>query len=208
MRIKIIILVLGSLLLSCSSSKPIQEVISIKQIETDYPVIIRGDIDKNEIFSINFHFAFKYKNESSIKRKISIIDYYYCKDHGKSYTNAFGGWGGIKMYEHKNDSLIRIDSYYKNKPINFSEDQEFVVYTSHEVDTALIFQSELRPYLEQIKARGTTHGKDTLSIGTFNEFKKKHPKLTKILLGGDSIDFRILNSENQMDTLIVLPIRY
>ncbi|WP_165024384.1 hypothetical protein [Dysgonomonas sp. ZJ279] len=197
--------------ISCAQ-KPIRNSYSIKQISSDYPVIIRADIYDNQVFRIQFPLVFEYTKSPLDKGRITSINYYYSKDHGKSYLDEISSnWlSRIWIYQIIDDKLVdkrlgaseEISQTEKFFPI------EILGYTSHLVDTTKKTQDILRPYLEQIKARGVTQGKDTLSIGTFNEFKKMHPELTKILLEGDSISFNIFNNENQMDTLIVLPIRY
>lgn len=100
-----------------------------------------------------------------------------------------GGWtGGIKVYEQVNDSLIRIGANYENKPMQPSADQIFVVYTNHPINTDdSEVQTLFKPYLDRMKMRDD-QTKDTLSIGTFQEFKKHHPELTENLLKGDSIN--------------------
>jgi hypothetical protein len=157
-------------------------------------------MENNDIYKIDFPLVFEYKNYSSMKMKMGRVNYYYCDDLGR--------WNGVKVYEYIGDSLVRIGSYYENVPISKSEIQKFVIYTNHPIDTMNQIQSELKPYLEKMKARGTTQGKDTLSIGTFKEFKERHPALVKTLLEGDSIGFTISDIENKVDTFIALPIKY
>ncbi|WP_165024388.1 hypothetical protein [Dysgonomonas sp. ZJ279] len=209
MRIKISILVIVSLFLSCNSSKSKLEGVQIQQINSDYPVIVRVDMTNNKIFRIEFPFEFEFTNLSKIKRRISAVDYFYNKNNQR---NTDGSWNSsIWVYQINNENLIDrgVGGSSSDIPsICDPNSQRILVYPSHLIDTTQTTQEILRSYLKQIKARGITQEKDTLSIGTFNEFKKMHPELTKILLEGDSISFNISNNENQMDTLIVLPIRY
>lgn len=204
---KLIAFILLNSLFSCNASKSLQEVVFIEQTDSDFPVLIRGNLDKDKIFSINFPLAFKYQNKSSIKKKISRVNYYKSE---KLDTFDSGYWeGGIILYEDKNGVAQRIDSHFSNiNPIKNDDSQNIVIYTKHDVGELIVIQSELKSYLEKIKERGIIHGKDTLSISTFKEFKEKHPDLIKMLLEGDSIRFRVSDIDNKSDTLIVLPIRY
>jgi len=213
MGTKILMLVIADLLFSCSSSKPVREAVSIEQVETNYPVIVRGDLDKNRIFSVNIPLAFKYTNESSTKRKVNSVRFYNCETSG---TNNGNYWkGGLIIYENRNNTLERINSHFSNtNAIGASESQEFVAYTNHTFDSTQDVQLELKPYLDLIKKRGTVSAKDTLSVGTFDEFKKTHPELIKVLLEGDSISFGIVHDpksikyDEQNDIYINLSIEF
>ncbi|NDV65219.1 hypothetical protein [Bacteroides sp. 224] len=210
MKIKLILFSIICLLSSCRFTKSLSETVFVEQTYSKYPVIIRADLDDNKVFSVNFPFVFKFKNSSPVKRKIYSINYYYCKECRKQYMVARGNWNAASLlYEKIKDSLVRIKPHYKNyRAIAAPEIQEIIVYPSHEIDQSDIVQSELKEYVEQMKKRGKIQGKDTLSIGSFSEFKEKHPELTKTLLEGDSIKFKISGTDNKMDTLVVLPIKY
>lgn len=62
----------------------------------------------------------------------------------------------------------------------------FVFHTGHSIRYEdSILQSVFRPFISQIK----NTGKDTLHIGTIQEFKKKYPEIINLLLQDDSVQF-------------------
>ncbi|WP_165024385.1 hypothetical protein [Dysgonomonas sp. ZJ279] len=213
MRTKIIILILGSLLLSCSSSKPIQETVKIEQVETDLPIIIRGDTANNRVFNIQFPFSFKANNYSHKTVYINYIHYYFCNDYGKTYLGEYGaGWlANFFVYQYKKDGNLILQSAPLKMGINKSQHLEFIVEPSYDIDTTTKTQVALRPYIEQMKVLRVKK----IAIGTYKEFREKHPELAETLLKGDSVSFVIfkdLDKNNAYDesnsVLISQPIKY
>ena len=180
----------------------------IKQIEADFPVIIKVSVDPDLIFGISFPLLFEYKDNFSNERSLSWITYYY-----KNIRGGRGGWvSNFRAYQNSSNGLIKIGT----RPDIHSEilkgKVEILIYTDHRIDTSLITQTELEPYLVRIKQRGLYKGTDTLSVGTFKEFNERHPELVNVLLKGDSIRFGIMgmgiNYRLELDTLVILPIDY
>ena len=207
MKVKLFILLTAGLLLLGGSAKSLKESVSIRQIETDFPVIVMGSIETERIFGISFPLAFEHKDKFFEKRNMNRINYYY----RRLYGGVGSGWGTfISAYQVVFGRQERIRSITSIDLIE--NESQIIVYTRHRLDTAKIIQTELRPYLEQIIQRGLqgTDGVDTLSVGTFREFRERHPELVKNLLRGDSIEFQLLGRDNrtELDTWITLPIKF
>jgi hypothetical protein len=215
MKRKLFILLFAGYLLSCGSTKSIKESVSIIQIETDFPVIVRVDIVGNDVFGIDFPLAFEYNDRFFDRRKMDRVDYYYCREYGKSSITraSTGGWNAtLAVYQVVKDNLVNITNAPELRGGGLTKGEpKILAYTWHRFYTSNEpIQAELRPYLEQIKQRGTTQDRDTLSVGTFREFQERHPELVKTLLEGDSIMFQLLGRDNraELDTTFVLPIRF
>ena len=72
--------------------------------------------------------------------------------------------------------------------IDSLSNENFVFHTGHSIRYEdSILQSVFRPFISQFK----NTGKDTLHIGTIQEFKKKYPEIINLLLQDDSIQFWI-----------------
>ncbi|MDR1120226.1 MAG: hypothetical protein LBM08_04845 [Dysgonamonadaceae bacterium] len=81
--------------------------------------------------------------------------------------------------------------------------------SSHDISSSSAVQSLFKLYLERMET--LTGSGDTLFIGTFDEFRKNQPELTKMLLEGDSICFDICKGSGGLKnyaTTVYLPIKY
>jgi hypothetical protein len=195
---------------ACSVEKSVQ----IRQIDTELPVLIRYNAEKNKIFKIRFPFSFEYSHSFLLRRlRVEGVEYYYCNKFGKSYLRYSGGWRPhVSVYQKDGVHLTDrgVEGRKNAKPV-FSrfQSQELIAYTVHDIDTSATVQSLFKPYLERMETlRG---GGDTLFIGTFDEFRKSQPELTKMLLEGDSIRFGIYKGNGgfgNYTTTVYLPIKY
>ena len=115
------------------------------------------------------------------------ISYYY-KDikYALSYEQ---GWNyNLLVNKEKNGELLT--PYRRGRIVIDSLSNEiFVFHTGHSIRYEdSILQSVFRPFISQIK----NTGKDTLHIGTIQEFKKKYPEIINLLLQDDSVQFILL----------------
>ena len=112
---------------------------------------------------------------------------YYYKDikYALSYEQ---GWNyNLLVNKEKNGELLT--PYRRGRIVIDSLSNEiFVFHTGHSIRYEdSILQSVFRPFISQIK----NTGKDTLHIGTIQEFKKKYPEIINLLLQDDSVQFWI-----------------
>jgi hypothetical protein len=195
---------------ACSVEKSVQ----IRQTDTELPVLIRYNAKDSDVFKIRFPFSFEYSHSFLLRRlRVEGVMYNYCREFGKSYLGYSGGWSPLVSIYQK-DGIRLIDRGIwgrKNvKPV-FSrfQSQELIAYTIHDIDTSAAVQSLFKPYLERMET--LTGSGDTLFIGTFDEFRKSQPELTKMLLEGDSIRFYIYKGGGgygNSATTVYLPIKY
>ena len=158
----------------------------VEQIESNFPIVIRYDSIKDYIFRIQFPLMFKVCNMSNNSKHMGHISYYY-KDikYALSYEQ---GWNyNLLINKEKNGELLT--PYRRGRiVIDSLSNENFVFHTGHSIRYEdSILQSVFRPFISQIK----NTGKDTLHIGTIQEFKKKYPEIINLLLQDDSIQFWI-----------------
>jgi hypothetical protein len=202
------------LALCCMFACSVEKSVQIRQINTELPVIIRYNTKTNRIFKIRFPFSFEYTHSFLLRRlRVEGVVYYYYREFGKSWSEYSGDWSpNVSVYQKDGVHLIDrgIGGRKNAKPvISRFQLQELIAYTVHDIDTSAAVQSFFKPYLER---RETLEGSgDTLFIGTFDEFRKSQPELTKMLLEGDSICFDIYKGDGGLEnyaTTVYLPIKY
>ena len=159
---------------SCSTNRHIDDLVQIEQINSNYPVILRGDIEKNEIFALKFMFAYKIRKKSS--KKIDL------KRDCNYYSKRRGNWrGGNFAYLNKNGELSNDTEY-----LDYNYKEYYVGYQYGYLDSDTLTQRIFQPYMEKTKQEN----KDTLHIESIQELKKINPELINGFLQGDSIRFR------------------
>lgn len=144
----------------------------VEQIESNFPIVIRYDSIKDYIFRIQFPLMFKVCNMSNNSKQMGHISYYY-KDikYALSYEQ---GWNyNLLINKEKNGELLT--PYRRGRiVIDSLSNENFVFHTGHSIRYEdSILQSVFRPFISQFK----NTGKDTLHIGTIQEFKKNILKL-------------------------------
>lgn len=162
------------------------DIVTVKQVESDLPVIIRYDSIKNYIFRIQFPLVFKICNMSDDKKQMGHIAYYYKNiEYALSYEQ---GWN-YNVLIHRMEKGELLSPYQKGRiMIDSLETENLVFQTGHSIryeDTAL--QTVFGSFIPIMKESG----KDTLHIGTIRALKEKYPEMTETLLGNDSIQFWI-----------------
>ena len=158
----------------------------VEQIESNFPIVIRYDSIKDYIFRIQFPLMFKVCNMSNNSKQMGHISYYY-KDikYALSYEQ---GWN-YNLLINKEKNGEHLTPYRRGRiVIDSLSNENFVFHTGHSIRYEdSILQSVFRPFISQFK----NTGKDTLHIGTIQEFKKKYPEIINLLLQDDSIQFWI-----------------
>lgn len=173
----IFVFVLLAIVLNC---KTVKESVKITQIEVKQPVLLKKMMDSEKTLSINIPIKFNIYNSSLKEKCFYGIEYLF--EEGKHRRVRI-------LVENKKKKLIKLSSS-KEKCISPYEEQDFVVYTPNfYIDTIQLMQSNLKPYLDKMKF----YKNDTISLGLFKEFKKKHFELIKGLFDKDSIQINFIN---------------
>ena len=181
-RIKILIFIIT--FYGCKSTKTD---IKVSQIKTDYPVILKYNKNYNKFSRIKIPLKLKIYNDSNQQYSFASIRY--------EYNSKLGGIIET-VYEEINKKLKEIKNNQR-KYIDSKESKEFIIYTSHRLDSSNIFQQNFKAYRTQNK------NIETLNIGTINNFKLNNEKLLKLLTQNDSI---FINSWKSKD--ITIPIKW
>lgn len=190
-------LFMSSMVFTCGNTK---RDIAINQSEaTDYPVIIgtyKDDLAKNYIGYIRIPNKIEIKNTSYVNQYLNKI-YYYCNSSFVRRKDAY-----LQLYTIGKDSLIPT-SNYKRRIVRGKERLDYLYYVSHHLDTVKTIQHHFKPYLKQM----ILEDKDTLHIGSFSQFKKKHQVLLNQLTENDTISVRFQtgHSKKTYKQKVVIP---
>ncbi|WP_062060455.1 hypothetical protein [Aquimarina longa] len=175
--------------IACNGSK---KVISIKQNTNNYPLIIKLSKKHEKIFRIKIPIELELKNNSTRKKDFVTINYEY------------GSNKGIMEYLYKktNKKLIEIKNN-KKKSIRSGSFDNYIMYSSHKLDSTKSTQQQFKPYVEKM----LLENKDTLHIGTVTVFKQKHAELFEKLTKNDSISIQFLDGK-KLGERITVPVEW
>nr|WP_320117752.1 hypothetical protein [uncultured Marinifilum sp.] len=193
--LKSLVFGISLLLINCES---IQNTITINHSNTYFPIIVRMTKEDNSIIGIRFPNKITVENKSLFKESFVKIEYRYKNiPLERNY--------GIGLFEQENGKLIKT-SNNKKKTISSKGSIEFVYYTRHFVDSTKSIQLQFKPYIDKM----VRLGKDTLHIGTVDEFKQTHKELFESLTKNDSISIRFLDSstESGLGERIAVPVKW
>ncbi|WP_417237124.1 hypothetical protein [Bizionia paragorgiae] len=120
------------------------------------------------------------------------------------YSDSISKWRnlGIELYKTNNQKLKRV-SNNQRKTIPPKGSLEYVYYTRHFLDSSKLIQQQFKPYINRM----LLENKDTLHIGTLNQFKKHHKELFEELTKNDSISIRISDDKKSVNRKI-FPVEY
>jgi hypothetical protein len=164
--------------------KSVNHKIDITQKEVNQEIIIRSaSDDKNRIITIQFPNEIILSNNSSKNCDLLTINYKYNNIPSNRNLN-------LGLYINKNDELIRVRNN-KKKILPSKKDLNFIFYSRHFVDSTKATQQQFTPYIAKMLAEN----KDTLHIGTVQEFKQKHKALFERLTKNDSISIQFLDGK-------------
>ncbi|PID68991.1 MAG: hypothetical protein CR968_00205 [Flavobacteriia bacterium] len=185
---RVLIFILLILLSGCSNTKKIVTLDS-----TDLPVIIRFNTKYNFIYRVNLPVLVKLENNTPQTEYFLKIDY--------SYSPSSEGLGE-DLYEIVDDNLVIIKNNSKKRLSSF-KNKRYIVYSWYRLDTTKTTQQQFKPYIAKMLAEN----KDTLHIGTVEEFKQKHKELFEKLTKNDSISIQFLDGK-KLGERITVPVTW
>lgn len=161
------------LLMGCASK---DNMVIVRQIENDNPVVLRINEERERIFSLKYPLSFEFKKNNRGEIYYFEASYFanneeLCPGTGESHLKASD-----------------IDDYLA---YGFKRFDGGVLYTIERNDT---IQKELSDYLKRMNAEK----KDTLQIPV-KSFKEKHGKLIEDWFEGDSIILHFHNHKKWID---------
>lgn len=188
---KKIILIFSALCLLLTCCKNQSGILDINQtLDNNNEVVLRYSDKTKTIWAINIPFKFELSNNSSSTEKFTTCAYVYNNQLGRH----------SKLYLSDDGVLVR-NNPNNTKTIENGEQQTYVIYSQHIIDTLASDIIVFKPYLDRIKNKD----QDTLLVGTLEQFKKKHPKFIKYLIEGDSLDFEFLTPDNNFKKPLKYP---
>ena len=161
------------LLMGCSSK---DNMVIVRQIENDNPVVLRINEERERIFSLKYPLSFEFKK--NIRGEI----YYFEASYFANNEELCPGTGESHLKASDNDDYLAY---------GFKRFDGGVLYTIERNDT---IQKELSDYLKRMNAEK----KDTLQIPV-KSFKEKHGKLIEDWFEGDSIILHFHNHKKWID---------
>ncbi len=176
--------------------KSIDNNITITQKEASQEIILRTAKDvKNYVIRIQFPKEIIISNNSLYT--FDILSLHYMYNNIPSNRNL-----DLGLYITENDTLKMIMNN-KSKLIFPKKELRFIIYSRHFVDDTKSIQEEFKPYIQKMLAQN----KDTLHIGTVQEFKKKHKKLFELFTKNDSLSIQFLE-KYKFGELITIPLKW
>lgn len=172
-----------------SGCKSANNDIQINQINTDYPVVLKYSKKYDKFSRLKIPLKLKIYNNSFSQYSFASIRY--------EYNSAFGGITE-NIYVEKNENLKKIKNN-KRKSIISKQSQEYIIYTSHRLDSSKKIQDKFKSYIHLFENKNI----DTLNIGTINEFKLNNKDLIKLLTKNDSV---FINTWKGKD--IIIPVKF
>lgn len=176
---------------SCKCNKGNIDVINTK---INHPVILRLSKTYLKIFRVKIPTKIILKNNLTRKKEFVNFKYNYGSTKNKGIIEF--------VFKETENKLIEIDNDSK-KTIHPYDEKEFIIYSSHKVDSTKLTQQQFKPYIEKMLAEN----KDTLHIGTVAEFAKKHKALFETLTKNDSISVQFLDGD-KFGERITVPVKW
>ncbi len=179
------------LILNCESQ---DNNILVGQLDNNkHSVQIRLSKNKHKrVIAIKFPKEINIENLGNSNISFKTLDYIY-KDSLSKWANR-----NVSLFKNYNGKLKKV-SNFKKKNITSKQSDNYTLYTFHFLDSSKTTQQQFKPYIEKI----LTEGKDTLYIGTVNDFKKNHKKLFERLTKGDCISIQFLDGKKLGETVTV-----
>ena len=194
-KVKIIFLSITTILIfSCKGN--LQKNIEINQNEANLPVVIRLAKDnKDRVISLELPGTLKIENSTNERVKFLRIYYKYNENIPQERKSGFG----ISLYDIKNELLENIRN--KKTIMKDGEILNYIFYSSHYIDSTI--SKELISYSQKTYPTD----KDTLHIGTVDEFKQKHKELFEKLTKNDSISIQFLDGK-KLGERVTVPVEW
>ena len=197
---KVFIGILVSIFCCSCNSQNLQGDIEVKQIESNYPIIIGGNTSENMIYQISFPLVYNIKKDISTDIQLYTADY----NEGGKYNYEKGSWSRRALIHVLNEqNQLEITKHNDERELlSKYVMREYVFYTSHTPDTSQHVRAIFKPYLEKMKRLG----KDTLHIESIQQLKKMNPDLLEGFLAGDSICIKYTKEEKRKLGNFFLPV--
>ena len=177
-----------------------QNPIQIEQIKSDEQIRLGYDTVRNSlVIVIPLEYQVMYRNKAAKKMYVFDAEHYLPNEYGA--FGLYGGWRATSIDIKIKDRLI--------SPIYAQENElpdtcYYRIGTKRNIQQNNDIQDSLAMYIRQIRSTKVK----SLSVGTLNEFKRKHPKLINKLLKNDSIGFRIVEKPFNYVETISIPVKY
>lgn len=192
---KKIIYLLIFISISCKTIEKTASKIDIKGFPSEnYKVIAWYDEEKKDIWALSFPLVLLIENQSLRKEELTFYQYI--------YKNQSEGAFAFLYDETNNKNLMKLSSTRK-KDISPRKKKKFILYTKHLINDQNLSNEILFAY-KDIK-----FSNDSISLDSFNNFKKKLPKLTQSFLSNDSIFLKFTNfdKKNAPPKRIKIPVK-
>lgn len=173
---------------------------NIKQIESNKLVRINYNTTDRYIWEIKIPFEFKVifnKNDS-----LWISDAFNYVTTEFSHIKDYEGWKGAPLYVKIGGKYVI--QYYSQKYPQQQDTCSYLVFARYNIARNSDLQDSLYHYTKLIQNDSIT----SVDVGTFSEFKKKHPKIVERILKNDSIRFDIRKIPREFINFIAVPIEY
>ena len=156
--------------------------VSLKQTESNYPVVIWKSSKTNSISHIEFDLCCEIKQQRLSTTKLSRADYAYREGE----YDLIGAGAHAMLYSFHNDTLEYVGNENKKRFLSLKP-YPYVVKVTKPVDTIPELQNRFQPYIDKMLHQG----KDSLHIESIQQLKESNPQLINNLLEGSyiSIDF-------------------
>lgn len=176
----IIIICVCLLFLGCSKIP-----ISVKQIDSNFPVIVMMDSSINKIDMIQFRLCYEIKKKQLKKIWLGPSDYFYPNEDG--FTTA-----STLFYSYHNDTLEYVnDINNKKRFLSFFKTYQYVIDVVKPVDTIQEVQNNFQYYIDKM----VQQRKDTLHIESIQQLKKSNFQFINDLLAKDRIIIQFVENE-------------
>ncbi|CAL2104602.1 hypothetical protein [Tenacibaculum sp. 190130A14a] len=189
-KAKTFILIYVIFLVSCEVKKPSIEVKTSKKHQ-----VYLTSSNNNYFWGICFPFEIIIDNDSYKSKKLTYYKYF-CNQKLECSRGL--------LYSERDNKLIKEGLNVKEIPSKSSK--KYIIYSKYAIDTIKYPRSLFKEYYNKLKQSGL---KDSLPIGTLEEFKLRYPKMVENLLRYDSISFNFprLDKKNKFD-IIKVPVPF
>ena len=167
--------------------------LKIQQIESLDEVKLYYDSIKNNMYGISI--PIEIKTVSCNDSLWVSRAYNYASD--ESCENL---WRGTPLKIRINNEYVISVSHYPNQP----DTCYYIFLSKYYLSPESDLQDSLSQYIDKMKNEKL----GSLSVGTLQEFKKKHPVLVDRILRNDSIGFDVRNNQERFVEFISFPVEY
>ena len=198
-----ILLLVGFIIIACSSTSN-SSMINIKQINSNYPIIVRTNRENNKIGAVDFPLVFNVSK--NVTKQISILDYPEYKRNSKYVINEYDKYWNTNTHIvfNINNVLMRPKNKIDDTLMSLNNKvKQVVVYIKY---YNLSKNDEVQKLCSSYLERAKSMDKDTLHIESIQQLKQTNPNFVNDFLQGDSIRFDFYLKDDQRFYHIDLPV--